>query len=55
MSSGRWYPTSTTLPDGRVLVVGGVNLSGKAGYWFETWEVDNPTYEVYDPASRCAR
>lgn len=31
MPSGRWYPSVATLPDGRVLVVGGVNDSGKAG------------------------
>lgn len=32
MSSARWYPTPVTLPDGRILVVGGVPDPGDAGY-----------------------
>lgn len=41
---GRWYPTLLTLPDGRVLAVGGhPRLSdGRHGAWLP---------EVYDPAS----
>lgn len=31
MSSARWYPTPLTLPDGRVLVIGGVPDPGDAG------------------------
>jgi chitodextrinase len=42
MSFGRWYPTATTLSDGRVLVVSGsINCSG--------CNADTP--EVYDPAT----
>jgi hypothetical protein len=53
MPHGRWYPTLTELPDGRVLVVGG---------WDETGGVvnnppggpplmiDNQDVEVFDPA-----
>lgn len=49
MPSGRWYPGAATLPDGRVLVVGGVADSGEAGYHAEDHSLDNPTYTVYDP------
>lgn len=54
MPHGRWYPTLTELPDGRVLIVGG---------WDETGGVDNggpglpPTMlndqdvEVFDPST----
>jgi hypothetical protein len=53
MSSGRWYATAATLADGRVVVVGGVADSGKAGYHaVDEPELDNPTYTVYNPADR---
>ncbi|KAL4856170.1 Aldehyde oxidase 1 [Chlorella vulgaris] len=53
MTSGRWYPGVATLPDGKVIVVGGVADSGKAGYHVEDdRSVDNPSYEVYDPITR---
>ncbi|EFN56008.1 hypothetical protein CHLNCDRAFT_145404 [Chlorella variabilis] len=53
MNSGRWYPGVATLGDGKVLVVGGVADSGKAGYYVEgETEYDNPSYEVYDPATK---
>jgi len=42
MSFGRWYPTLTTLPDGRVLSVSGSDRC-------ETCVV--PTPEVYDPVA----
>ena len=52
MSSPRWYPTPATLPDGRVLVVGGVPDPGDAGYdgisrhpWSNP-ALDNPSYEA---------
>ena len=45
MPAGRWYPTCTTLPDGRVLVLGGSRESGKF-----TPEYVNATLQVYDPA-----
>ena len=52
MPSGRWYPSAVTLSDGKVLVVGGTNDSGKAGYGNENKpEADNPTYVVYDVPS----
>ena len=42
MATGRYYPTTTTLPDGRVLVSGGTTVCS-------TCVADNP--EIYDPAS----
>lgn len=31
MEEGRWYPTNTTLPDGRVLILSGTNEGGGVG------------------------
>jgi hypothetical protein len=42
MQTGRWYPTLITLPDGRVLVVSGMDDFGSYNY----------LAEVYDPVSR---
>jgi hypothetical protein len=42
MQTGRWYPTLITLPDGRVLVVSGMDDLGSYNY----------LAEVYDPVSR---
>ncbi len=42
MTSRRWYPTATTLPDGRALVTAG-SVKGTVDYW--------PIPEVYDPAA----
>jgi len=46
LSGGRWYPSTVTLPDGRVVILGGRNASGLGpgpthGY--------NNTLEVFDP------
>ncbi|MCH8814894.1 MAG: hypothetical protein IH957_07310, partial [Chloroflexi bacterium] len=38
---GRWYPTTTTLPDGRVLILSGLDADGNL----------TPVLEVYDPVS----
>ncbi len=38
---GRYYPTNTRLPDGRVVVASG---------YFDTEELPNPSVEVFDPA-----
>lgn len=43
MGYARWYPTSTTLPDGRVLVTAGSDLT-------DTSLVTTP--EVYDPVAK---
>lgn len=42
MTHGRWYPTTVTLPDGKVLVVNGMDEFGKP----------NLLIEIYDPASK---
>ncbi len=39
MTYGRWYPTSTTLPDGRVLTLAGTEIGGSAVL----------TPEIYNP------
>lgn len=38
MAFGRWYPTNTTLPDGRVLTMAGRDSSGKVVTTPEIWE-----------------
>lgn len=42
LHGGRWYPTCTTLPDGKVLIIGGVKNAG-------AWDYNN-SYEIFDPA-----
>jgi hypothetical protein len=44
MSAGRWYPTCVTLPDGRVLMLGGRDLA-------PTHAGPNATFEIYNPVS----
>ncbi|MBW3537570.1 MAG: DUF1929 domain-containing protein [Actinobacteria bacterium] len=44
MPAGRWYPTCVTLPDGRVMMIGGRD-------WTSTANRANPTFEMYDPAT----
>lgn len=42
---GRWYPTCVTLPDGKVLVVGGSVRATNQPL------LANTTFEIYDPAT----
>ena len=44
MTYSRWYPTNTTLPNGKVLV-----LSGNDGCWDTSCHIDKP--EIYDPTT----
>ena len=44
MPRGRWYPTCTALPDGRVMVISGSTESGS-----ESSEAINNTLALYDP------
>ncbi|PSC68470.1 kelch domain-containing [Micractinium conductrix] len=50
MPSPRWYPGTATLPDGRVIVVGGVTRTA-ATECTSSAEYNNPTYSIYDPAT----
>ncbi|WP_156723313.1 glyoxal oxidase [Streptomyces apocyni] len=56
MGVNRWYPTVTTMPDGRMLIAGGNRTNparrkskdnARDGYWNSF----NNNYQVYDPAS----
>jgi hypothetical protein len=48
MANGRWYPTCTTLPDGKVLIISGTkNHGGPVGPGAPV----NNTLQLYDPAS----
>ncbi|KAJ7846109.1 glyoxal oxidase N-terminus-domain-containing protein [Mycena olivaceomarginata] len=38
-----WYPTSTRLPDGSAIIIGGTLYSG----WTNSEVMNNPTYEFY--------
>ncbi|TPX49370.1 hypothetical protein SeLEV6574_g01526 [Synchytrium endobioticum] len=48
LSTTRWYPTVATLPDGRLLIVGGLSES----YIPDDPNRNNPTYELYPPDGR---
>jgi hypothetical protein len=45
MRKPRWYPSATTLPDGRVLILGGHSQNDKPP------QTANNTFEVYDRAT----
>jgi len=45
MTGRRWYPTSETLEDGSIIVIGG----DKNGGYVNTVAQDNPTYEFFPP------
>jgi hypothetical protein len=45
MSQGRWYPTATVLPDGRVLSTSGTTTCSTC--WNDTPEVYNPATNVW--------
>jgi hypothetical protein len=48
MANGRWYPTCTTLPDGKVFIISGTkNQGGPVG---PATPINN-TLQLYDPAS----
>lgn len=46
---------TATLPDGRVLIVGGVKRNGRSGWPWDNAEgraSNNPTYAVFNPATK---
>ena len=54
MDHGRWYPTLTELPDGRVLIVGGWDESGGSSAGSDDVPPlmhNNQDVEVFDPAA----
>jgi hypothetical protein len=50
MATGRWYPTTTTLPDGRVLVMAGGDQNGLPASVPEIW--DGTSWTSLDAADR---
>jgi len=52
MTQSRWYPTATTLGDGRVLVVSGDNMIlGRTGVPQPFVDTSNTLPEVFDPST----
>src|ERR1051325_12062268 len=52
MAQGRWYPTCVTLPDGRVLIVGGQDDYGDHNYITEIYDPTAKSITInYDPTS----
>lgn len=50
MTDNRWYPTVTTLPDGRALVVAGDNITENTSPPYAPLSITNNTLpEIYDP------
>lgn len=45
MTSARWYATTTRLPDGSILILGGMI----AGGYNNQLATDNPTFEFFPP------
>jgi hypothetical protein len=52
MNFPRWYPTATTLPDGRILAISGYVVPGQLA---DTPEVYDPARNVWTPLSGAAR
>jgi Concanavalin A-like lectin/glucanases superfamily/Domain of unknown function (DUF1929) len=53
MAEGRYYPTATTLPDGRVMVQGGTTTCGTC--IAETPEIYDPVANVWTPMAASAQ
>jgi methionine-rich copper-binding protein CopC len=52
MAQGRWYPTCVTLPDGKVLIVGGQDDYGDHNYITEIYNPATKSITInYDPTS----
>jgi fibronectin type 3 domain-containing protein len=52
MAQGRWYPTCVTLPNGKVLIVGGDDDYGDQNYITEIYDPSTKSISIsYDPTS----
>jgi hypothetical protein len=52
MKTGRWYPTLVTLPDGRIIVVSGMDDLGSYNYLAEVYDPVSKSWSIsYDPFS----
>src|SRR2546423_1751037 len=45
MEHGRWYPTTVLMPDGRILIIGGLDENGHSSY------SPNLALEIFTPSS----
>ena len=53
MNAGRWYPTLVTLPDGRVIVVSGLDDFGSYNYLAEVYNPVSKSWSIsFDPFTR---
>ena len=53
MAHGRWYPTATTLPDGRVLACSGNNENAQPNYIPDVYNPSTNTWTPLPSAERC--
>ncbi|MGA8563508.1 MAG: twin-arginine translocation signal domain-containing protein, partial [Nitrososphaeraceae archaeon] len=52
MAHGRWYPTTVTLPDGKVFVVNGMDEYGAVNLLVEIYDPDTKTWsKKFDPGT----
>ena len=52
MKQGRWYPTCVSLPNGKVLIVGGDDEYGGYNYLTEVYDPATKSISIsYDPSS----
>jgi hypothetical protein len=52
MTTGRWYPTCVTLPDGKILTVTGYDEYGSVNFLVEIYDPSSQSWSIkYDPGT----